>query len=195
MHDTARAPPNVHFEVDDAEADWTYSNSFNYIHCRYMGNAIQDWARLTRQCFECGSCSLISLHSLTLLSLSRFTASDGYTELLDLDLVWRSPDNTMRPTSICSKMNAEFLKASRAAGFEPCPGPLLEGYLKDAGFADVKVKKFAVPIGPWALDPHMVSYKIPIGTTILGCSASDSGIGKLLTRGARNTSAIGTTCS
>ena len=128
-----------------------------------MGNAIKDWDRLIRQCFEYVSCIpffRMRLDLLIILNL-RFTTPNGYTELLDLDLVWRSPDNSMRPTSICKKMNAEFLKASRAAGFEPCPGPLLEGYMKDAGFTNIKVRKFAVPIGPWALDLHLVSTKLP----------------------------------
>jgi methylase of polypeptide subunit release factors len=29
-------PPNVQFEVFDAEATWDYSGKFDYIHCRYL---------------------------------------------------------------------------------------------------------------------------------------------------------------
>lgn len=47
-----RVPPNVRFEVDDVEAEWTYHQKFDYIHCRFMGNAIQDWPKLVGQCFE-----------------------------------------------------------------------------------------------------------------------------------------------
>ena len=49
---TCRVPPNVRFEIDDVEAEWTYHQQFDYIHCRFMGNAIKDWPRLVRQCFE-----------------------------------------------------------------------------------------------------------------------------------------------
>lgn len=49
----ARVPPNVRFEIDDVEADWTYKQKFDYIHCRFMGNAIQNWPRLISQCFQC----------------------------------------------------------------------------------------------------------------------------------------------
>lgn len=45
-------PPNVRFEIDDVEADWTYTSKFDYIHCRCMGNAIRDWPRLFRQVHE-----------------------------------------------------------------------------------------------------------------------------------------------
>ena len=51
-HFSQRVPPNVRFEVDDVEADWTYTKPFDYIHCRYMGAAISDWPRLSKQCFE-----------------------------------------------------------------------------------------------------------------------------------------------
>jgi len=49
-----------------------------------------------------------------------------------------------------------FLKASRAAKVEPCPGPLLEGWMKDAGFKDVKARKFVWPVGTWPADKHLV---------------------------------------
>lgn len=64
-------PPNVHFEVsfnlllasiylsrltirqvEDIEEPWTFSRPFNYIHARYLANAIKDWPKLVRQCFE-----------------------------------------------------------------------------------------------------------------------------------------------
>lgn len=51
-HRHDRVPPNVRFEVDDVEDEWTYHQPFDYIHCRMMGNAIKDWPKLHRQCFE-----------------------------------------------------------------------------------------------------------------------------------------------
>ena len=50
--DTHRVPPNVRFEIDDVEAEWTYHEKFDYIHCRFMGNAIRNWPKLVHQCFE-----------------------------------------------------------------------------------------------------------------------------------------------
>ena len=49
---TCRVPPNVRFEIDDVEAEWTYHQYFDFIHCRFMAPAIRDWPRLVRQCFE-----------------------------------------------------------------------------------------------------------------------------------------------
>lgn len=45
-------PPNVRFEVDDVEAEWTYSAPFDYIHCRYMVASIFDWPRFLRQTYR-----------------------------------------------------------------------------------------------------------------------------------------------
>ena len=45
-------PPNVRFEVDDLEDDWTFAYPFDYIHSRYMAGSIKDWPRLMKQCFE-----------------------------------------------------------------------------------------------------------------------------------------------
>ena len=44
-------PPNVKFEIDDVESDWTYSSPFDYIHCRYMATSIANWPVLIQQCF------------------------------------------------------------------------------------------------------------------------------------------------
>ncbi|KAI4256934.1 MAG: hypothetical protein L6R42_005948 [Xanthoria sp. 1 TBL-2021] len=129
-------PPNVRFEVDNVEEDWTYHQPFDYIHCRMMGNAIRDWPRLNRQCFE-------------------HTRPGGWVEFIDLDLTWTSPDGSLQESHASKKFNNEFIKASREASIEPCPGLYLEGWMKDAGFKDVKAEKFVWPVGTWPKDKHL----------------------------------------
>ncbi|MCJ1224054.1 hypothetical protein MMC12_000697 [Toensbergia leucococca] len=129
-------PPNVRFEVDDAEADWTYSQKFDYIHCRCMGNAIYNWPRLVQQCFE-------------------FTKPGCWTEFVDLDFEYTSPDGSLTPKHAIKIFNSEFLRASRAANVEPCPGPRLEGWAKEAGFIDLHHEKIVLPIGTWPADKHL----------------------------------------
>jgi hypothetical protein len=126
----------VRFEVDDAEADWTYHQPFDYIHCRFMGGAIRDWPRLVRQCYE-------------------YTIPGGYSEFIDLDLHWESPDGSLRDDHASRKFNLEFINAFRSQGKEPCPGPLFRGLLKEAGFRDIHVQKHVLPVGTWPADPHL----------------------------------------
>lgn len=61
-----------------------------------------------------------------------------------------------------SKWVTILLQASRDFGRDPCPGPKLEGYLKDAGFKNVQAFKFKLPIGPWPKDKRLVrSFSLP----------------------------------
>jgi len=129
-------PPNVRFEVDDVENEWTYHQKFDYIHCRFMAFAIRDWPKLIRQCFE-------------------NTKPGGYVECIDLDIEVTSPDGTFTPDRAFYKFNREFLKISKATGMEPCPGPLLEGWMKETGFEDVTAHKFVWPVGTWPADKHL----------------------------------------
>lgn len=68
-----------------------------------------------------------------------------------------SPDNTLPDGSPVHKLNREFIKICREQGIEACPGPLLDEWLKDAGFEDVKVTKMPLPVGTWPADKRLVS--------------------------------------
>lgn len=47
-----RIPPNVQFELDDAESEWTFGpDHFDFIHIRCMFGAISDWPRLFAQAY------------------------------------------------------------------------------------------------------------------------------------------------
>ena len=45
-------PPNLTFEVDDIESEWSYSGQFDFIHSRHLDFAIADWGKLARQCYQ-----------------------------------------------------------------------------------------------------------------------------------------------
>ena len=133
----AWVPPNVRFEVDDVEAEWTYSQPFDLIHCRQMGATIRDWPHLVGQAFK-------------------HTAPGGYAEFCEYDLTYTSPDGSLTEATTLRQTNIQFLDALRKIDVEPNVGPLLEGYLKEAGFEDVVVKKFPLPVGTWPLKENLV---------------------------------------
>jgi SAM-dependent methyltransferase len=128
-------PPNVRFEVDDIEADWTYSQKFDFIHCRCLYGAIRDWPRLVRQIYE-------------------NTKPGCYAEFVDIDIQWRSPDDTLKGTA-SELANNEFLKGMYSIGLEPNPGRFLESWVRDQGFEDVHVKRMIVPFGTWPADKRL----------------------------------------
>ena len=124
------APQNLRFEVDDVEAEWAFSGKFDFVHGCTLGGSIRDWPHLIKQCFD-------------------NTLPGGYCEFTEYDMTVHSPDETVPDDSVLRKTNTKFIQALRTQGIEPCPGPLLENLLKDAGFENVKATKIPLPIGTW----------------------------------------------
>jgi len=45
-------PPNLRFEIDDADDDWVYSYRFDYIHGRYILPFVNDIPKMLRNVYE-----------------------------------------------------------------------------------------------------------------------------------------------
>ncbi|GME22706.1 Methyltransferase type 11 [Neofusicoccum parvum] len=126
-------PPNVKFHVDDVELDWAHSQKFDYIFSRYMATSIGDWPKLVKNVYN-------------------NLEPGGWAEFQDFDLLYYSDDETMNPDTEIYKWIRLILEASRKNGRDPCPGPKLEGWLKEQGFVNVHHERIKFPIGPWAKD-------------------------------------------
>jgi phage terminase large subunit len=63
-----------------------------------------------------------------------------------------SEDNTVPKGGAIEQYMADFNKAAGFAGLQNV-APKLEGYLRDAGFVDVKASVKKMPLGAWAKDP------------------------------------------
>ena len=101
-----------------------------------MAAAIADWPKLVQQAFE-------------------NTASGGYTEFHDFDLLYYSEDGTYVPELSIHKWATTLLKATEDFGRDPYPGKNLEKWAKEAGFVNVFAQRYKLPIGPWARDKHL----------------------------------------
>lgn len=111
-------PPNVKFDVDDAESPWTRARPSDLAFCRYLDGAISDWAALVRRAFS-------------------KTSPGGWTELHAFDVHFDMHQFVENLKRSCQAMATELV-----------PGPKLEGWFKDAGFQNIAVKTFKVPQGP-----------------------------------------------
>lgn len=76
---------------------------------------------------------------------------------MDLGSPYYSEDGSLTEDAPVYGWMTELLKASRQFGRDPCLSPELAGYLQDAGFQNIKAKKFRMPFGPWPKHPLMVS--------------------------------------
>ncbi|KAK2803770.1 hypothetical protein FQN51_003000 [Onygenales sp. PD_10] len=129
-------PPNVKFEIDDVEADWSYSAPFDFIHSRYMAMSIQDWPRLVSQMYS-------------------NVKPGGWVELYDCDLEYRSFDGSLTKEHAIYKNEELVISGTLKHGREPCPGPKLKSWMKNAGFVNITEKIIPLPLGTWPKNPKL----------------------------------------
>ncbi|KAK1452035.1 hypothetical protein CMEL01_06609 [Colletotrichum melonis] len=127
-------PPNVKFEVNDAEDPWTYSRPFEYIHSRVITQGIRDWKKYLKNCYN-------------------NLEPGGWIEVQEIDLYPTSDDGTLRSDSALQKW-ADLLKEGSEKLGRPFPDiPSLKGLMVEAGFVDVQMTRTKWPINPWPKDP------------------------------------------
>ncbi|KAK1973061.1 S-adenosyl-L-methionine-dependent methyltransferase [Colletotrichum sublineola] len=127
-------PPNVVFEVDDLEEEWTYSRPFDYIHSRFMTSSVSDWKVYLQKCYD----NLVP---------------GGWIELQEIDLFPRSDDGTLKSEHPLMKWAQLLLEASEMFGRPYIPVPPLKALLSEIGFVDVSLSVYKWPSNPWAKDP------------------------------------------
>ena len=130
-------PPNVSFEIDDFDDDWTYGdNYFDFIHNRFNGTAVSDWPAMARK----------SLEALR---------PGGWMELVDLTNPPVSDDNSMPKDSQLRKffdiLTGGCAKVGRDLHMPRKWRPLLQ----EAGFVNIQEKILKVPVGGWPKDRRM----------------------------------------
>ncbi|KAG0134853.1 S-adenosyl-L-methionine-dependent methyltransferase [Tuber indicum] len=128
-------PPNVHFEIDDAESPWTYPEGhFDFIHIRCLFGAISDWPALLEQCYK-------------------YLAPGGWVEVVEMKLPYDCDDETLARDSHLYKWCEYTLEAGKESGRRFDITGEVYGWLGRAGFTDLRERNMKVPIGPWSKDP------------------------------------------
>jgi SAM-dependent methyltransferase len=116
-------PPNVKFYIDDAEAEWIYSDNekFDLIHGRGMSGSIKDWDRLLTQCYQ----------HLQPGGWVEFQEPEAWIDSDD-DTIHKAT-NMMQWQTLCNEAAAKFGKEIRV-------GHTLKEKMEKAGFVDVHEK-------------------------------------------------------
>ncbi|KAI9806072.1 MAG: hypothetical protein M1833_004479 [Piccolia ochrophora] len=126
-------PPNVRFELDDVEAEWTYSNPFDYIHCRYLAGGIAEWPGLINKIYK-------------------HTKPGGWAEFQDYMMMYYSEDGSLEGTDY-ERWITIACEAAEKFGRTLSPARNLEERVRDAGFVDITHRVVKLPNGPWPDDP------------------------------------------
>ncbi|KAF7546087.1 hypothetical protein G7Z17_g8663 [Cylindrodendrum hubeiense] len=132
-------PPNVRFEVDDATLTWTWKdNYFDFIHIRYLFGAIKDWNALFREAYRC-------------------TAPGGWVQSCETDVRFYSDDNTTDLEPVLETWKKLYEDGGKAMGreFFVHDEERQETGIREAGFEDVTIVNYKLPVGGWAKDPKL----------------------------------------
>lgn len=82
-------PPNLKFEIDDFNADWTFSQKFDFIHARGVCATTNDYPRLMRQVSNTGS---VQQHKIC---NQKLYLPSSTTKLLARSWRWESPHSLL----------------------------------------------------------------------------------------------------
>ena len=132
----AWVPPNLHFEVFDAEQPWTFADDrFSLVHTRIMnGFSLRDWPGFYEKAFK------------TL-------KPGGWVENQEFDLFVQSDDGTIPANSVFQRWLRYFQEGLEKGGLTArCFPDVIERQMRHAGFVNTRVLPFKGPIGPWPKD-------------------------------------------
>ncbi|KAM5446658.1 hypothetical protein MaudCBS49596_006439, partial [Microsporum audouinii] len=133
---SAWVPPNVTFEIDDYETEWSYSCGFDFIHTRELMGFIGDHDHFFAQAFE-------NLNP------------GGWLEMQTIDPTICSVDGGMERAGILPGYVANLHKASALFGKSMTEAGSWPARMVRAGFRSVQVQILTLPIGTWPKDDEM----------------------------------------
>ncbi|KAK1777732.1 S-adenosyl-L-methionine-dependent methyltransferase [Copromyces sp. CBS 386.78] len=124
-------PPNVKFELDDCNREWTWAaNSFDFINMRMLAGVVEDWDALFRNAF-------------------RVCKPGGYVESCGSAITWLSDDGTA--TEAMEQWGKVFREGGRKLGrtFAVYEEDLQRKGMEAAGFVDIEFVDIQCPMGVW----------------------------------------------
>ncbi len=126
--------PNVLFEVDDFEQEWTFQkDSFDLIHWRLLLASVSDYPKLFRQAFE-------------------HIRPGGYLEIHDIDPGQNCDDGTLSNDNSSVQWGQLFHEGCVKAG-RPIPSIMsYKQMMENAGFVDITEQILKRPSNAWPKD-------------------------------------------
>ncbi|KAK3946761.1 S-adenosyl-L-methionine-dependent methyltransferase [Pseudoneurospora amorphoporcata] len=139
-------PPNVRFEIDDYNKEWTYnSNFFDFIHLRWLTGTVKDWSAFYKEAYRC-------------------CKPGGYIEHMDAS----SGTICLDDSSVNTKVHAlgqwgpMWEEACGKIGQQLLSNDIVENGMKEAGFVNIVVKDYKKELKDTTLHPYFI-YRMVYG--------------------------------
>ncbi|PUU78206.1 S-adenosyl-L-methionine-dependent methyltransferase [Tuber borchii] len=127
-------PPNVSFQIDDAESDWTFAgDSFDLIHIRHLNGGIKNWGKLIKQSFDP-------------------LKPGGWLDVAEYECRLRCDDGTLPVDSSLHRYYDLVNEAADKLGQEFKVAASLDSFILDAGFDKMSHEEMKISIGTWPAD-------------------------------------------
>lgn len=127
-------PPNLHFEICDANEPWVFGRKFDYIHARHLHMAVEE-KNFFRQAY----------HALK---------PGGWFEIMETPLPLQCDDDTLQGTALL-EWSESMQKLGEAIGVHFDNAWNYRLWVEDTGFTNVQLYIHRYPINPWPKDKKL----------------------------------------
>ncbi|KAM6510100.1 hypothetical protein FALCPG4_017728 [Fusarium falciforme] len=130
-------PPNLEFQIDDAQLEWTFEpETFDFIHIRYLQGSIEDWDKLYGQVYKA-------------------LKPGGWFQHIepDLQMLSQNPDVVVDDKHIFTRWAQVFNEVGQKMGrtFD-FTDRKQEKMAQAAGFSRITYQAHKIPVGRWPKD-------------------------------------------
>ncbi|KAK3492193.1 S-adenosyl-L-methionine-dependent methyltransferase [Neurospora hispaniola] len=122
-------PPNCHFEIDDAEDEWIFSQQFDYVHVRLLFHAFNS-------------------HKEVMMSAFRQLNPGGWMEWQDYYPHIQSVDGSIAGTAL-ERWSRMYIEGGQRLGRDMLAPRRYKQWMEEAGFINVVEEKLVIPGNPW----------------------------------------------
>lgn len=131
-------PPNLEFQIMDADDDWDFDARFDLIHTRLMnGFSIKSWPFFYQQAFDS-------------------MQPGGWVENQEFGVDFTCDDGTQPVDSAVLRWQNLWNSGIANLGLTGhCYPEQMKQQMEDAGFINTSLKRYKMPVGPWAKDEHL----------------------------------------
>lgn len=131
-------PPNLEFQIMDADEQWDFDSRFDYVHTRLMnGFSIKSWPFFYQQAFEA-------------------MQPGGWVENQEFEVRFGCDDGTVPEGSACVRWAELWNEGIEKFGLTGrCYPDVMKQQMEEAGFINVTWRFFRMPIGTWPKDKRL----------------------------------------